>query len=232
MKERNRVGELHKQDKKAILEILEAHYRTGTAIAASELVKATQCSRQGFDDYCLKVVGVSWNNAYGDNERRVIEALRHDLAQHPAPRQAGPVSPLPTDSAARKEIPLWEGTFGYFPASMAEMARTSYKGNQKHREGLPLGHSRGKSNDHSDCVARHLLDYQAMSKAGAPVEVLREELGNLCWRAHAFAQEELEKLGVAPLAPRAIIRECSATTEPTAGSGESDESPATDSTRE
>lgn len=121
-----------------------------------------------------------------------------------------PVSPLPTDSAERKKVPLASGLLDYFPAALCEAAATSQKGNDKHRPGKKLSHSRGLSSDHTDCILRHLVDYQAM-KAGGMASMpggraqLREELGNLCWRALAFAQEQLEELHAAPLAPRAVL---------------------------
>jgi hypothetical protein len=123
-------------------------------------------------------------------------------------------SPLPTDSAARKEIPLWEGVMAYFPAALVAAARVSHLGNQKHNPGEELHHARGKSMDHTDCIARHLVDYQALkaqahtaaegSWAGcSAVSEAEEHLGNLAWRVLAYVQTELEGMGRAPLPPRA-----------------------------
>lgn len=134
----------------------------------------------------------------------------------PTPQMGCPrweeISPLPLDSASRKEIPLWSGVMQYAPAALAEVARTSQKGNAKHNPGQPLNHARGKSADHHNCIARHLVDFDAMlayrrrfGEDSVPVDALREELGNLCWRALMFAQEQLEALGVAPQAPRAVL---------------------------
>jgi hypothetical protein len=123
-----------------------------------------------------------------------------------------PISPLPVDSAARKQIPLWTGALEYAPAAFALMAATSAKGNQKHNPGEPLHHARGKSVDHKDCIVRHLTDYVAMvayrtryGDDAVPLDALTEELGNLVWRASLFAQEECERLGIAPRAPRAVL---------------------------
>ena len=41
-------------------------------------------------------------------------------------------SPLPEDSAARKEYPLLRGLLDYFPAALAAVAKHSYEGNKKH----------------------------------------------------------------------------------------------------
>ena len=148
----------------------------------------------------------------------------------PPPAPAEPASPLPTDSAERKQYPLCAGLLDYFPAALAEASHTSYKGNAKHNPGQPLHHARGKSMDHPDCILRHLMDYRALRAWGADdVSALREELGNLCWRALAFAQQELENLGVAPLAPGAKVDSCDATTS---ASGESAETQETASTQE
>jgi hypothetical protein len=132
---------------------------------------------------------------------------------HPsAPARPFIVSPLPTSSAARKDFPLWTGALEYAPAAFALMARTSVNGNRKHNPGEPLHHARGKSPDHKDCILRHLTDYVAMlayrARFGAdsvPLAHLEEELGNLVWRAAMFAQEESERLGIAPRAPRAVL---------------------------
>lgn len=125
-------------------------------------------------------------------------------------------SPLPDDSKARKEIPLWEGVLAYFPAALVAAARVSHLGNLKHNPGEPLHHARGKSMDHTDCIARHLVDYQALKASAlrsageegwascAGVAAAEEHLGNMTWRVLAFVQQELEGMGRAPLAPRAV----------------------------
>lgn len=125
-------------------------------------------------------------------------------------------SPLPDDSTARKKIPLWEGVLAYFPAALVAAARVSHLGNLKHNPGEPLHHARDKSMDHTDCIARHLVDYQALKASAlrsageegwasfASVTAAEEHLGNMTWRVLAFVQQELEGMGRAPLAPRAV----------------------------
>jgi hypothetical protein len=61
--------------------------------------------------------------------------------------------------------------------ALAAICHLSKEGNDKHNPGEPLHWSRDKSNDHKDCIARHLID-------GDWVE--------LAWRALANLQIELE----------------------------------------
>lgn len=105
---------------------------------------------------------------------------------------------LPEDSAARKEIPLCTGLLDYFPDALAYVARISKIGNDKHNPGQPLHHARGKSMDHPDCIARHLIDRGRFDKDGI------RHTGYLAWRALAELQEELEAAG-APLARGARV---------------------------
>lgn len=119
---------------------------------------------------------------------------------------------LPTDSAARKEYPLFTGLLRYFPAALAGVARHSKLGNDKHNPGQPMHHARGKSNDHEDCIMRHLTDFTDMLAAGERAGVMEtqpvlDEVNALAWRALALAQQVHEKYGGAPLAPGAKLPE-------------------------
>ena len=101
---------------------------------------------------------------------------------------------LPADSAARKQIPIASGLFDYFPDALAAVANVSWIGNEKHNPGEPLHHARGKSMDHADCVARHLIErggHDVIMIDGVPHE-LRHSAA-LAWRALALLQEELEQ---------------------------------------
>lgn len=91
------------------------------------------------------------------------------------------------NSAIRKQMPISEGVFGYFPDALAYVAYVSFLGNQKHNPGEPLHWARGKSNDHLDCIARHLASVGLKDQAGV------RHSGNLAWRALANLQLELEK---------------------------------------
>jgi hypothetical protein len=101
---------------------------------------------------------------------------------------------LPTESAERKAIPLARGCLDYFPAALAAVAVVSHAGNEKHNPGEPMHHARAKSNDHADCILRHLVD-----RGGVDPEDGMPHSAKLAWRALALLQEELEVAG-APMA--------------------------------
>lgn len=106
---------------------------------------------------------------------------------------------LPTDSTARKGIPLATGCLYYFPAALAEVAKLSKIGNEKHNPGQPLHHARGKSTDHADCIVRHQIDAGSIDPdTGLDHAVM------VAWRALAQLQEILESRG-APLARGAKV---------------------------
>lgn len=102
---------------------------------------------------------------------------------------------LPTESKKRKQIPLMRGCLDYFPAALAEVAKLSLAGNEKHNPGEELHHARGKSSDHADCIVRHLMDRGTFD----PEDGIRHSV-KVAWRALALLQEELEAAGEAPLA--------------------------------
>lgn len=119
---------------------------------------------------------------------------------------------LPTDSAERKEYPLFSGPGRYFPAALAGVARVCKSGNDKHNPGQPLHHNRSKSNDHEDCVWRHSLDvgdHEVAIERGDDTPERRAQLllevDQLAWRALAWSQELHEQYGGAPLAPGARL---------------------------
>lgn len=103
-------------------------------------------------------------------------------------------SALPTDSSARKEIPLARGLLDYFTAALAEVAHVSKVGNDKHNPGQPMHHARGKSSDHADCIMRHLAERGTVDLDDGCLHSAK-----VAWRALALLQEELEAAG-APLA--------------------------------
>lgn len=124
---------------------------------------------------------------------------------------------LPTDSAARKEIPIYSGVIKYAPAALAGVARISKAGNDKHNPGELLHHARGKSMDHSDCIIRHAMDVGDIEAfierhphlegepESATVDALLDEVDQLTWRALMWSQELHERYGGAPLAPAARL---------------------------
>jgi len=94
---------------------------------------------------------------------------------------------LPTDAAARKTVPLWRGTFGYFPDALAEVARLCYVANEQHNPGEPMHWARGKSMDQEDCLLRHLLHAEQVDTDGFLHAV------KVAWRGLAIAQLAIEK---------------------------------------
>ena len=102
----------------------------------------------------------------------------------------GPVGPVGPQhdllayktSAERKEYPIKTGVFDYFRDALMRIAKVSYDGNQKHNPGETTHWARGKSDDHMDCLARHMM-------AGDE----EEHLANAFWRAGAELQLFLEK---------------------------------------
>ncbi len=100
------------------------------------------------------------------------------------------MNPLPTDAAARKNLPIWKGVMKYFPRTMAAMAAVSVAGNEQHNPGEELHWSRGKSNDHLDCVARHMLGAGTLDDDG------QAHSAKLAWRACANCEIELDAIAL------------------------------------
>ena len=140
-------------------------------------------------EYCSKTFHTTEGYA-----AHLLECAHAQVISGTSPKTSMPASCLPTDSKARKNIPLARGCFDYFPAALAAVAEVSQAGNEKHNPGEELHHARGKSNDHADCIMRHLADRGALD----PTDNLRHS-AKVAWRALALLQEELEAAG-APLA--------------------------------
>lgn len=135
---------------------------------------------------------------------------------------------LPDDSKMRHQYPISSGCLAYFPAAIAGVAKHSYIGGAKYNDGA-LVHLRYISNNHMDCVGRHLLDLQDLLAArergvqsvetyvydfNAKAELLVNlsieeailiECNALSWRSLAISQELHERLGKRPLAPAARL---------------------------
>lgn len=94
---------------------------------------------------------------------------------------------LTTNSDERKDLPLATGVLDYFPDAIAEIARLSKAGNDKHNPGEPLHWAREKSNDHADCIIRHLMD-----RGGEDTDGFLHDV-KVAWRALAMLQLALEK---------------------------------------
>lgn len=78
------------------------------------------------------------------------------------------------------------GCLDYFPLALAYVAHVSFVGNEQHNPGEPLHWAREKSNDHADCIIRHLVDRGKIDTDGV------RHMGKAAWRALAALQEELE----------------------------------------
>jgi len=115
--------------------------------------------------------------------------MARDRIMGPGPRV------LPTESAARKRIPIVTGVLDYFPAAIAAIAEVSVAGNDKHNPRQPLHWDRGKSNDHADAVGRHLIE-----RGNTDPNTKLRHTAELAWRALALLQQELEDAGLAPKA--------------------------------
>lgn len=87
----------------------------------------------------------------------------------------------------RDEFPMADGLLDYFPNALAEVARWSKIGNDKHNPGQPMHWNRDKSTDHRNKIARHLIDAGKRDKDG------NRHSAALAWRALANLQEELER---------------------------------------
>ncbi len=94
---------------------------------------------------------------------------------------------LTSNSESRKGIPVFSGFVDYFPDAMAEVARLSQVSNAKHNPGEPLHWSREKSDDHLDCLMRHMLEANAMDDDGFTHAV------KVAWRAMAYLQIQIEE---------------------------------------
>lgn len=99
---------------------------------------------------------------------------------------------LETTSEDRKRYAIARGVLDYFPDAIAAVAELSFAGSEKHNPGQPMHWARGKSTDHADCIARHLIGRGGFDGS------MRESAA-LAWRALALLQEELEaEMSLAP----------------------------------
>jgi hypothetical protein len=134
------------------------------------------------------------NVSFRGEARADLDALlagdHEPIPEIPVSPPLAPAAPrqriIDTDSATRKTFPMARGLLDYFPDALAEVARVSYLGNQKHNAGEPMHHARGKSTDHADCIIRHLV-----GRGGFDGDI--RESAALAWRALALLQEELEQ---------------------------------------
>lgn len=102
------------------------------------------------------------------------------------------MSQITQDKEERKAAPLARGFLDYFPAAAMGVAQCSLKANEQHNPGEELHWARDKSNDHADCILRHLIQRNEVDDDGIPHVV------KVAWRAMALAQEWYEAQGASP----------------------------------
>lgn len=102
------------------------------------------------------------------------------------------MSKITQDKDERKAAPLARGFLDYFPAAVMGVAQCSLKANEQHNPGEELHWARDKSNDHADCILRHLIQRNEVDDDGIPHVV------KVAWRAMALAQEWYEAQGASP----------------------------------
>lgn len=95
---------------------------------------------------------------------------------------------METDPKIRKATPITTGVLDYFPLAIIEIARLSKAGNDQHNPGEPLHWAREKSQDHADCIVRHLLERGTFDSDG------QRHSAKVAWRAMALLQIELESI--------------------------------------
>lgn len=95
------------------------------------------------------------------------------------------------DDKERKNSPVFDGLFKYFPDALAAVARVSKKGNDKHNPGEPLHWARDKSTDQRGSVIRHYLDEASGTNYDEDGEL---HAVHAAWRALAAAQIKIEEM--------------------------------------
>lgn len=126
-----------------------------------------------------------------DNDHKVWSAERFVPApEYSAAQQLNETARyLPDETEVRKDYPLFDGLFGYFPNALCEVARWSKHSNQQHNPGEPMHWAKDKSTDHKNKIMRHTLDAEQLNKDG-----FYEAIG-AAWRALALAEEILVASG-------------------------------------
>lgn len=94
------------------------------------------------------------------------------------------------NSEQRKQRPIFEGLFKYFPDALMEVSNHSWKANEKHNPGKHLHWDRSKSTDEKDALLRHMVD---LAKGEHFCEDGFRTSAAIAWRALALLQKELEQ---------------------------------------
>lgn len=123
-----------------------------------------------------------------DGERRPAVRLEN-LARDVGP---GHTNILPTDAAARNDMPMADGLLDYFPNALAAVAKLSKVANEQHNPGEPMHWARNKSTDHRNKIVKHLIDAGGIDSDGQP------HSAKVAWRALALLEDELIAAGAVP----------------------------------
>lgn len=97
---------------------------------------------------------------------------------------------IETDSKARKGLPVALGFVDYFPDAMVAVSALSLHANEKHNPGEPIHWSKGKSDDHDDCLMRHFLERNKFDEDDGFLHRVK-----VAWRAMAALQIYIENGG-------------------------------------
>ena len=165
-----------------------------------ELIEPHQDHDEVIKEMMKKGVKIKKGVAESDKEKfeKIKSSVGKDIANDKAKtaselaRQAVEKKPnkagiLPLCSAKRKEYPIFSGLIAYFPDACAAVAHQSYLGNEKHNPGMSPQWSREKSNDHLDCIARHMMD-----QLDTDLDPIEEKTA-AAWRALAELQLAIEE---------------------------------------
>lgn len=97
---------------------------------------------------------------------------------------------MPHSDKARKETPTHSGFRKYFPDAIAEVAKVSFIGGQKHMPGQPLHWQRNLSADQLDSADRHLTEFASGTRRDSTGAHL---LAQVAWRVLAELQLDIER---------------------------------------
>lgn len=78
------------------------------------------------------------------------------------------------------------GLLDYFPDALAEVALVSHTATQQHHPDREMHWDRTKSQDHADCIIRHLTERGTRDDDGM------RHTAKVAWRALAMLQLEME----------------------------------------
>lgn len=161
-------------------------YECGVLPGATCQKPAVCIRKQDFSrDCCEGREGARWLHALGCP--RMEPAPTPGVTEFQALVDAmSPPAPLPSDPAARKDVPIATGFIDYFPDAVAAVAALSKVGNDQHNPGKPLHWDRSKSGDESDALMRHFMERGTIDTDGV------RHSAKVAWRALALLQKELE----------------------------------------